>query len=406
MKPDILIVGGGINGCALALALANGGLRAAVIEPQSALALKDAAFDGRAYALAEATRKMLVALSVWPVIETEAQPIVDIVVSEAGGPRGVFPSSTRFDHREFDIGPIGYFVEDRVLRRALVQQAEANPLITLHFGAHVIAQKVDGKEVQVTLSDQTHLRARILVGCDGRRSGTAERAGIARHGRSYGQTALVTTIAHDIPHHGIAHQCFMRGGPLGIVPLPGNRSSIVWTETHSRARHLDSLDDGAFAHALGAVMGAFLGGFTLIGPRYTYDLELSVADRFVAQRLALVGDAAHGLHPVAGQSMNLGFRDVAALAETLITAFRRGEDIGAPSVLSRYQQWRRFDTNAMVLATDGVVRLFSTGDPILSAARNLGFGLLNALPGLRHFMMRQAAGLDGDLPKLMRGHQI
>lgn len=297
---------------------------------------------------------------------------------------------------------MGYMVEDRFLRRALMDRAEATPGLTLRHEARVTAQEVSVNGASVTLDTGETLAAKLLIGCDGRQSGTAQRAEIKRTGWDYGQTALVCAIAHAQPHHGIAHQFFMPPGPLAILPLPGNRSSIVWSETHANARAIMGLDDAGYLAALRPRFGDFLGEISLEGTRFTYPLGLSLAQTFIADRTALVGDAAHGMHPIAGQGLNAGLRDVAALAQVLEEALRRGEDIGATLVLERYQEWRRFDTAALAMATDTFNRLFSNDNPLLRAARDMGLGLVNALPGLRRGFIREAAGLTGDLPVLMR----
>lgn len=246
----------------------------------------------------------------------------------------------------------------------------------------------------------------LLVGSDGRNSGTAQRAHIKRTGWEYGQTALVCAVAHEKPHSGIAHQFFMPPGPLAILPLTGNRSSIVWSERTETAARINGLDDAGYLAALRPRFGDFLGEISLAGARFTYPLTLTIANRFVDDRLALIGDAAHGVHPIAGQGLNAGLRDVAALAETLALAARRGEEIGSIAVLERYQQWRRFDVTTLALATDAFNRLFSNDNTLLRVGRDLGMGLVNKLPGLRRGFIREAAGLTGDLPRLMQGKNI
>lgn len=301
---------------------------------------------------------------------------------------------------------MGHMVEDRHLRPALLAAMEAEPAITQIAPARVVAQEITETEARVTLDDGRALAARLLVGCDGRASGTAERAGIARMGWDYGQTALVCAVAHERPHEGVAHQFFMPGGPLAILPLRGNRSSIVWSEERGRAEALARADDAAFLEALRPAFGDFLGEIALAGTRHAYPLSLSLAETWVRPRLALLGDAAHGIHPIAGQGLNLGLRDVAALAEVLADAARRGEEIGALDVLERYQRWRRFDTVTLALGMDAVNRLFSNDNPLLRAARDAGMGLVSALPGLRRRFIREAAGLTGDLPRLLRGEAL
>jgi 2-octaprenyl-6-methoxyphenol hydroxylase len=280
------------------------------------------------------------------------------------------------------------------------------PGITLLSGESVVAQEVTATGAAVTLASGRTLTGRLLAGCDGRGGGTADRAGIRRIGWGYGQTALVTAVAHELPHNGIAHQYFMPEGPLAILPLPGNSSSIVWTEAEARAAAIQALPDAGYLAALRPRFGDFLGDIALAGERFTYPLSLSLAASYVAPRLALVGDAAHGVHPIAGQGLNLGLRDVAALAEVLLLAQRRGEDIGAIDVLERYQRWRRFDATVLALGMDSVNRLFSNDNPILRLGRDLGLGLVSAVPALRRSFIRQAAGLTGDLPRLLTGQHI
>ncbi|OIQ70300.1 2-octaprenylphenol hydroxylase [mine drainage metagenome] len=301
---------------------------------------------------------------------------------------------------------MGFMLEDRHLRRAFFDAMAAEPNITQVSGETVIAQMPDASGITVRLASGRTLSARLLIGCDGRRSGTAERAGIKRTGWGYGQTALVCAIAHEQPHNGIAQQFFTPGGPLAILPLPDNRSAIVWSEADATAKTISALDDEAYMAALRQRVGDYLGALTLVGKRFTYPLNLTLANAFVAERVALVGDAAHGVHPVAGQGLNLGLRDVGALAEVLIEAQRRGEDIGALDVLERYQRWRRFDSTALALGMDAVTRLFSNDNPVLRFGRDLGLGVVNALPGLRRRFIREAAGLTGDLPRLLQGRQI
>jgi 2-octaprenyl-6-methoxyphenol hydroxylase len=258
----------------------------------------------------------------------------------------------------------------------------------------------------VTLADGSELGGALLVGCDGRDSGVARRAGIRRRGWDYGQASLVCAVAHERPHRGTAHQFFMPEGPLAILPLPGDRSSIVWTEAAARAAAIQAMDDAGYMAALRPRFGDFLGDLRLEGARFSYPLGLSLAERWVGPRLALAGDAAHGIHPLAGQGLNLGLRDVAALAEVLVRARRRGQDVGAPDVLDDYQRWRRFDTAMLVAATDGLNRLFSNDNPILRLGRDLGLGLVNRLPALRRALIGEAAGLTGDLPLLLRGRRL
>ena len=404
---DVLIVGGGLNGPALALALAQGGLRVIVIDARAAPARAEAGFDGRSYALAIASKRLLSVIGVWEGIAARAQPILKIKASDGVVGQGPAPFFLTFDHAEIEEGPMGFLVEDRHLYAAFLAAMAAAPGVTLVSGETVVDQSVDGSGVAVTLASGRQLRARVLIGCDGRGSGTAARAGITRMGWKYAQTALVTAVSHAVHHQGTAHQFFTPSGPLAILPLAGgHRSSIVWSEEVAAAAAIQALPDGEYLAALRARFGDFLGEIALAGDRFTYPLSLSLAQRFVKPRLALVGDAAHGVHPIAGQGLNLGFRDVAALAQVMIEAARRGEDIGALDVLERYERWRRFDAATLALGMDSVNRLFSNDNPVLRAGRDLGLGIVNAVPALRRGFMRQAAGVSGDLPRLLAGLKV
>ncbi len=403
---DVVIVGGGLNGPTLALALAQSGISVTVIDALPVNDRADPGFDGRGYALALGSVQMLRALGLWDILEDHAQPMLEIKITDGRAGEGPSPLWLHFDHAEIEEGPMGHMIEDRYLRRALLDAMASENKITHLSEETVIAQDVEPAGVTATLASGKSLRARLLIGCDGRKSGTAERAGIKRQGWDYGQTALVCAIGHEKPHHGIAHQYFMPPGPLAILPLPGNQCSIVWSETHERAAEIQALDDEAYLDVLRPRFGDFLGPIHLAGARFTYPLNLTLADKFVAPRLALVGDAAHGVHPIAGQGLNLGFRDVAALAEVLVAARRRGEDIGAIDVLERYQSWRRWDTATLAAATDGINKLFSNDNPLLRGLRDLGLGAVNAMPKLRRSFIREAAGLTGDLPQLMRGRPL
>lgn len=405
MTHDIIIVGGGLNGCALALAAASGGLSVCLIDRDSPQTHGVPDFDGRAYALALASTRLLRALGLWNQIAPDAQPINEIKVTDGRAGEGPSPFWMHFDHAELEEGPMGHMVEDRHLRRAFLDAIASDNRITHLAPAFVTAQSTDRDRAEVIADGQT-LQARLLIGCDGRGSGVAERAGISRKVKDYRQTALVAAIGHEKEHGGIAHQFFMPAGPLAILPLTERRSAIVWAESHARAGHLNQLDNDQFIAALTPAFGDFLGDLQVVGARYAYPLTLTQADRLTAPRLALVGDAAHGIHPIAGQGLNQGLRDVASLAEVLIDALRRGEDIGAEDVLERYAAWRRFDAGLLAKATDGFNMLFSNDNGLTRLVRGIGLGVVNASPSLRRGFMREAAGLTGDLPRLMQGRPL
>ena len=398
---DIAIVGGGLNGPILALALAQAGIKSTVIDALTTKVRKNAGFDGRSYAVALTSQRLLNNIGLWTNIKDNAQAILEIKVSDGRAGEGPSPFFMHFDHAEIEDGPMGYMVQDRYLRRTLLDAIAENPNVIHIQGETVVGQDVISGGVSVTLSSSKKISARALIGCDGRGSGTAERAGIKRIGWGYGQTALVCAIEHEKPHGGIAHQFFMPTGPLAILPLTGNRSSIVWSETEINATAFNALSDAEYLTMLRPRFGNFLGEISLAGARFSYPLALSITDRLVADRTALVGDAAHGLHPIAGQGLNAGMRDIAALVQIITEAQKRGEDYGSLAVLKRYEEWRRFDNTALALATDTFNKLFSNDNLVLRLGRDLGMGLINKLPGLRRGFIREAAGLSGDLPDLM-----
>lgn len=400
---DISIVGGGLAGPALALALADAGFRVCVIDRLPTTVRQDAGFDGRAYALALSSVRLLKGIGIWPMVADHAQPMLEIKVTDGRAGEGPAPWMMHFDHAEIEEGAMGQMVEDRHLRRAILDRLNASDRITHLSEQEVIAQSPDANGITLTLASGQTVTSRMVVGADGRASGTAQRAGISRTGWGYGQTAVVCAVEHEKPHGGVAHQFFMPNGPLAILPLTENRSSIVWSETDTRAAMLAQLPDDAFLDELRPAFGSFLGQIGLAGQRFTYPLNLTLADSMIGERLALIGDAAHGVHPIAGQGLNAGLRDVAALADVLMDARRTGQDVGGRQVLQRYQQWRRFDTATLAIATDTFNRLFSNDNPLLRAARDVGMGVVNAIPGLRRGFVREAAGLTGDLPSLMRG---
>lgn len=403
---DVLIVGGGLNGPALALALASAGLSSIVLDAQPRATFADPAFDGRAYALSLATRRMFQSLGIWSDLEGRVQPIEEIKISDGRPGEGAAPGWLHFQSAEIDEGTMGHLVEDRFLRAALLDRLDASARADHRPGVVVTGQEARPGGILVTLESGDTLGASLLVGCDGRDSGVARRAGVRRIGWEYRQCSLVCAVEHGLPHCGIAHQFFMPAGPLAILPLPGDRASVVWTEDRDRAAAIHALPPADYLAELRPRFGDFLGDIRLAGDRYLYPLGLSIADAFVADRVALAGDAAHGIHPLAGQGLNLGLRDVAALAEVVAAARRRGLDPGAASLLAGYQRWRRVDTAMLAAATDGLNRLFSNDNPMLRVGRDLGLGLVNRMPALRRAFIREAAGLSGDLPRLMRGQAI
>ncbi len=399
---DLLIVGGGNAGAALALAAAKAGLSSLVLDGTATERRAAPDFDGRAYALAAASVKALEAMGVWRAVAGEAQPMREIRISDGrlGDPG---PVRLRFSGAELDRAPFAVLLEDRFLRGALLDAVAAEPLIAERAPARVADHRIEAARAVATLDDGSTVAARAIAACDGRRSSVAARAGIRWTGRRYGQTGLVCAVAHSIPHDGVARQVFYPGGPFAMLPLPGDRTSIVWSERDAEARRISALDDRDYLAEIALRSGGVLGELALIGGRWAYPLELLLAYSYVGPRVAAVGDAAHALHPIAGQGFNLALRDVAALAETLAEARRRGEDIGAPGPLSAYERWRRADSTGLAAATDGLNRLFSTESGMLRGLRDAGLAAVEAAPALKRAFMTAAAGLEGDQPRMLRG---
>ena len=402
-RVDVVIAGGGFTGLALALALRQGlgeAFRVVVADPAFT---KDARPDLRASAIATAARRMFETLGVWDAVAEDAQPILDMVVTDSKLEHAVRPVFLTFAGEVEPGQPFAHMIENAPLNAALARQARAQG-IALHVTG-VTGFEQAGSRIAVALGDGD-VSASLLVAADGAKSRLREQAGIATHGWSYGQSAIVTTVAHERPHNGRAEEHFLPAGPFAILPLKGNRSSLVWTETDAEAARIIALPEGEFHSELERRFGLHLGDIGVVGPRRAYPLGLFIARSFVAERIALVGDAAHVIHPIAGQGLNMGLRDIAALAEAVVDAARLGLDIGGADVLERYQRWRRFDTMAMGVATDGLNRLFSNESDILRVMRDVGLGLVDRMPALKSFFIREAAGVTGEVPKLLRGEVL
>jgi 2-octaprenyl-6-methoxyphenol hydroxylase len=402
-RVDVLIGGGGFAGLALAIALRQG------LGPSFSVALADPALraaqstDARASAIAAAARRMFETLGVWDRVAGEAQPIVDMVITDSRLTDAVRPVFLTFGEEVAPGEPFAHMIENKPLIDALADKAREEG-VDLRPAAVADFETVrDG--IQVRLSDG-EVHTRLLVAADGARSKIRERAGIATHGWNYDQAGIVATVAHERDHGGRAEEHFLPAGPFAVLPLKGNRSSIVWTEESREAERIVALPDDAFHSELERRFGLHLGEISAVGVRRAYPLGLSVARAFVADRIALVGDAAHVIHPIAGQGLNMGLKDVAALAETIVDAARLGLDPGRLDVLERYQRWRRFDTMAMGVATDGLNRLFSNRSDVARFVRDIGLGLVDRLPGLKRLFIREAAGLAGEVPKLLRGEAL
>lgn len=400
---DLAVVGGGMTGLAFAVAAAGAGAEVAVIDPVPLPLSAKAPFDGRVTAIARASRYLLEGIDVWPALEPEAEPIVDIEVSEHASPFSVF-----YDHREVGREPLGHIVENRAIRAGLVEQAKALSETTLTLAMpdkvkHLRRRRADAL---ITLESGAVIKARLVIGADGQNSLCRREAGIDVLRFDYEQTGIVATIAHDNPHDGIAVERFFPNGPLAILPMRGNHSSIVWAVENQLAGVLIDLDDDAFIGELEERFDQQLGTLSLAGPRFHYPLSMAQAHRYTDDRLALIGDAARKIHPIAGQGWNLALRDVAALAELTVDALKLGLDPGSPAILGQYERWRRFDSLALIAVTDGLNRLFANDILPLKLMREWGLGLVNRTPPLKRFFMQHAMGLVGDLPRLMRGESL
>lgn len=406
---DVLVAGAGYVGLAAAVSLkqARPSLRIAVVDAAPAGVWQK---DGRASAIAAAACRMLDQLGVWAEIAPQAQAITEMIITDSRTADPVRPTFLTFDGEVAPGEPFAHMVANRDLNDALRRQAE-NLGIDLIEGVAVQSFDTGSTGLTVHLADGATLLARLLVAADGVNSRLRDMAGIKTVRWEYGQSGIVCTVAHERPHNGRAEEHFLPAGPFATLPLKPdkdgtNRSSIVWVERTEDANKLVEGDDLVFEMELEQRFGLKLGEIRATDKPRAWPLGLTLARAFVAPRLALAGDAAHGIHPIAGQGLNLGFKDVAALAEVIVEADRLGQDIGALDVLERYQQWRRFDTMQMGVTTDVLNRLFSNDITPLRAVRDIGLGLVERMPRLKDFFIRQASGLANGTPRLLKGEAI
>jgi len=405
---DIVISGASFAGLALACGLAQ------ALGDQFRIALIDRGVgpgasvgrDSRASALSAASKRMLEVLGAWPLITTEAQPVARIEITDSSLEAAVRPVLLTYDNVIADGEPATYIVPNGVLHEALRAVVSPVPSITWIASAEARDFTTDELEARVSLADGTELAAALLVAAEGRRSRLREAAGIKVVGWSYPQIGIVTTVRHERPHEARAVQHFLPSGPFAILPLKGNRACITWTEDAGEARRILALDDEGFLAEVEKRFGGKLGVATLDGPRQSWPLETHLARRYVGHRFALVGDAAHGVHPLAGQGLNLAFRDVAALIEVVSDAVRLGFDPGDAQALERYERWRRFDSVVSAAAFDGLNRLFASDLTLLRSAREFGLGVVDRIPVLKRFFVGEAAGVTGELPRLLKGEAI
>ncbi|HMG46948.1 MAG TPA: FAD-dependent oxidoreductase [Allosphingosinicella sp.] len=404
-RADVIILGGGLVGLSLALALDRHGLSVLVVDPADPATQVAPAYDGRATAVSSSSWRMLEMLGVAERLEGATCPIRAIRVSE-----GLEPGGIAFEPAEGD-DPLGMMVENRLLRAALRDSALAAERIRLLMPARPAETVRDANGVRVALVDGRLLAAPLLVAAEGRNSPAREAAGIPLARWAYEHVAIVATVAHDRPHGETAYEIFYPGGPFAILPMLADadgrpRSAIVWSVGKRDAAAILGLAERALAHEIEKRMGGFLGAVALAGPRWTYPLGFHHAARITGLRLALAGDAAHGIHPIAGQGLNLGFRDAAALAEVLVEGARLGLDLGDAQLLERYERWRSLDTFTVAMATDSLTRLYGVPGRAASAVRRFGMGMVQRIGPLKERLMAEARGESGELPLLLRGLPI
>ncbi|MGC9953731.1 MAG: FAD-dependent monooxygenase [Rhizomicrobium sp.] len=398
---DVVIGGGGMVGLALGIALAKGGLEVVVADPVPEADALSAGFDGRVSALAFASVRMFKALGIWQALAEYAQPIDDILVTDAKLGGAPSPFSLHFDHRELG-APLGYIAENRHIRQALFAAARGVPNLKLVAPVALVGLKTDANGIDASLANGDCIRACLAVAADGRDSPIRASMGIGVVSWSYPQWGIVATVHHERPHKGVAYEHFLPSGPFAILPLTGNRSSLVWTERQDIAPGMMNLPKSDFDAEIARRFGAHLGKTRCEELRWSYPLRFHLARSYVKPRFALAGDAAHGIHPIAGQGLNLGLKDAAALADVVLESASLGLDLGGLDVLSRYERWRRFDSFTLAMAMDGLNRLFSNDIAPLRLARDLGMGIVDRIGPMRRFFMRRAGGDVGRLPRLMR----
>ena len=392
---DIIIIGAGLVGLSAALACAYKGASICLLDA----ATPEKTDDGRASAIAASSYTMLEHLGAAEALKGQVQPITDMLIAD-GAVGDVSPLTLHFDSAEVD-GPTGYMVENNILRRALLNLVQKNEAIEFLAPIDIKDTSRTVKTATVTLGDTTELTASLLVAADGRNSGLRQKADIDVQRFAYEQKAIVTTFEHELPHDGVAHQIFFAGGPLALLPLTDNRSSIVWSDTARAVDAAMALGDMAFTAELARRIGGFLGEIKLCAPRQTFPLSLQMAERYTGNRLVLVGDAAHAIHPIAGQGLNMGLRDAAALADVVAESRSVGLDLGG-SAIEAYEAWRNFDNKMLGASTDVLNRLFSNNIMPIRHARRLGLAAVNRSKTAQKFFMKEAAGETGNLPSLLR----
>lgn len=403
---EVAIAGGGMVGLSLAIALAEAGIETVVIDSAAPDLVLNAGFDGRVSSFAPASKRLLNAIGVWEHVASHAQPVLDIVVGDGTVRQGASAAMLHFDHRDIGPDPLAHMIENRYFRIALETRARGVEGLKVVAPAKVVSAVARGGRTVVSTDDGHVISAQLCVAADGRDSPLRESAQIRTIGWPYRQHGIVATIEHERPHNGVAHELFLEAGPFAILPMKGNRSSIVWSEEEGRAERFMALDETAFLAEVRQRFGDQWGEIRLAGPRWSYPLSMQIATTYLSNRLALVGDAAHAVHPLAGQGLNLGLRDVGALAEVIVESRRLGLDIGLSANLSRYEAWRRFDNALFAFSMDGLNRLFSNSIAPVQAVRRLGLDIVDSVQPLKTLFMRQASGEFGAMPRLLKGEAL
>jgi 2-octaprenyl-6-methoxyphenol hydroxylase len=398
---DVIIIGGGPAGSTQACALAQYGLQVVVVDQLAPEVTMQASFDGRTTAIAYGSSNIYRGIDVWPLFEPFVEPILDIRVSDDRS-----HSFMHYDHREIGNHPMGYIIENLIMRQMLYQRATSFSHLDWIAPAKVLGFDRSEAGVAVELDNGTTLKGRLLIAADGRNSQMRESVGIPLTKWSYHQNAIVCMIEHELPHEGVAHEHFLPTGPFAILPMQGNRSSVVWSMREELSPAMMALSPEDFAAAMQEKFGDSLGRLTLSSQRWCYPLSVQFANTYIDQRFAMIGDAAHVIHPIAGQGLNMGLRDVAALTECVVESFRLGLDIGGHTTLERYQRWRRFDNMSLIAVTDGLTRLFSNDIKPLKFLRDSGLGIMNSMGPAKKFLMKHAVGMVGNLPKLVAGERL
>ena len=395
---EVTIAGGGLIGLSLGIALARAGIKTVVVDSQNPAHARSAKFDGRVCSIALGSQRIFKGINLWDDMAANAEPIREIRVSDQ--------DSTQFLHYDhIDIGtePLGWILENRHTRIALIDAAQECPNLTYLAPCSALSFEILESQTCIRLNNGSSVKSKLAIAADGKNSRLREEAEIRVKEKSYGQIGIVCTVNHSNPHRGIAHERFLAGGPFAILPMPNDQSSIVWTEKTEIAKQILEVNEHEFLTQLESRFGKFLGSLRVTGQRWSYPISLTHALKYTSQRLALVGDAAHSIHPLAGQGFNLGIRDVAVLAELIVDHYRLGMDIGNPALLEEYEKRRQFDVLSLIAVTDGLNSLFSNNIEALRIVRDMGLATVNRIPPLKRMFMKHAMGCTGELPRLARG---